>query len=53
VQQTLPQYHQVSYQYTPANDFYPLTPAAGLAVLAGYALIALALAGYLLRTRDA
>ncbi len=53
VQQTLPQYHQVSYLYTPANGFYPLAPAAGLAVLAGYALVAFAVGGYLLRTRDA
>ena len=53
VQQTLPQYHQVSYLYTPANGFYPLAPGAGLAVLGGYALVALAVAGYLLRRRDA
>ena len=53
VQQTLPQYHQVSYLYTPSNGFYPLSPAAGLAVLAGYTVAALAVAGYLLRTRDA
>jgi ABC-type transport system involved in multi-copper enzyme maturation permease subunit len=53
IQQTLPQYHQVSYPYTPSNGFYPLAPAAGLAVLAGYALVALAVASYLLRRRDA
>ena len=53
VQQALPQYHQVSYLYTPSNGFYPLSPAAGLAVLAGYAVVALAVAGYLLRRRDA
>jgi ABC-type transport system involved in multi-copper enzyme maturation permease subunit len=53
VQQTLPQYHQVNYLYTPANGFYPLAPGAGLAVLGGYALVALAVASYLLRRRDA
>ncbi len=53
VQQTLPQYHQVSWQYTPANGFYPLAPGAGIAVLASYAAVALAVAGYVLRRRDA
>jgi hypothetical protein len=53
VEQTLPQYHQVNYLYTPANGFYPLPPAAGLAVLCAYAMVALGLAGRLLRTRDA
>ncbi|MGZ4249803.1 MAG: ABC transporter permease subunit [Solirubrobacteraceae bacterium] len=53
VQQTLPQYHQVSYLYTPANGFYPLSPGAGLAVLGGYAVVALAMASHLLRRRDA
>ena len=52
-ERTIPQYHQVSYLYTPANGFYPLSPGAGLAVLGGYALVALAVAGYLLRRRDA
>jgi len=53
IQQTLPQYHQVSYPYTPSNAFYPLSPAAGLAVVGGYALVALAVASYLLRSKDA
>ncbi len=53
VEQTLPQYHQVSYLYTPAEGFYPLAPGVGLAVLAAYALVALLVAGRLLRTRDA
>jgi ABC-type transport system involved in multi-copper enzyme maturation permease subunit len=52
VEQTLPQYHQVNYLYAPAQGFYPLAPAAGLAVLCAYTLLALGLAGYLLRTRD-
>ncbi|MGH3262438.1 MAG: hypothetical protein ACRDNS_10610, partial [Trebonia sp.] len=29
-------YHQVSYSYTVANGYYPLSPLAGLAVLCGY-----------------
>lgn len=53
VEQTLPQYHQVSYLYTPAEGFYPLAPGVGLAVLAAYALIAMLVAGRVLRTRDA
>ncbi len=53
IQQTLPQYHQVSYPYTPSNGFYPLAPAAGLAVLGAYAVVALAVASYLLRSKDA
>jgi ABC-type transport system involved in multi-copper enzyme maturation permease subunit len=53
VEQTLPQYHQVSYLYTPAEGFYPLAPGVGLAVLAAYALVAMLVAGRLLRTRDA
>jgi ABC-type transport system involved in multi-copper enzyme maturation permease subunit len=53
IQQTVPQYAQVSYQYTPQNGFFPLAPWAGLAVLCGYAALALAVAGYLLRRRDA
>jgi ABC-type transport system involved in multi-copper enzyme maturation permease subunit len=53
VQQTLPQYHQVAYLYTPSEGFYPLAPGIGLAVLAAYALVALLVAHRLLRTRDA
>jgi ABC-type transport system involved in multi-copper enzyme maturation permease subunit len=53
VQQTLPQYPQVSSAYTPANGFYPLAPWTGLAVLFGYAALALILATFLLRRRDA
>ncbi|MFZ0387851.1 MAG: ABC transporter permease subunit [Solirubrobacteraceae bacterium] len=53
VEQTLPQYHQVNYLYAPAQGFYPLAPAAGLAVLCAYALLALGVAGYLLHGRDA
>jgi hypothetical protein len=53
IQQTLPQYRQVGYPYTPSNGFYPLSLAAGLAVLGGYALVALAVASCLLGSRDA
>jgi ABC-type transport system involved in multi-copper enzyme maturation permease subunit len=53
VEQTLPQYHQVSYLYTPAEGFYPLAPGVGLAVLAAYALIAMLVASRVLRARDA
>ncbi|HEY0805636.1 MAG TPA: ABC transporter permease subunit, partial [Pseudonocardiaceae bacterium] len=44
---------QVSYAYTMANGYYPLPPWVGLAVLAGYALLTLAVAAALLPRRDA
>lgn len=53
VEQSLPQYDQVNYLYSPSAGFYPLAPAAGFAVLCAYALLALGLASYLLRSRDA
>ncbi len=53
VEQTLPQYHQVAYLYTPSEGFYPLAPGVGLAVLAAYALAALLVAYRVLRARDA
>jgi ABC-type transport system involved in multi-copper enzyme maturation permease subunit len=53
VQQTLVPYPQVTSSYTPYNGYYPLAPWAGLAVLAGYALLALTVAAVLLRRRDA
>ncbi len=53
VQQTLVPYHQVTSVYTPYNGYYPLTPWAGLAVLAGYAVVSLAVAAVVLRRRDA
>jgi ABC-type transport system involved in multi-copper enzyme maturation permease subunit len=52
IQQTLPQYPQVSSAYTPANGYYPLAPWAGFAVLCGYAALALILAVVLLRKKD-
>lgn len=52
-QGTLVPYRQVTSIYTPCNGYYPLAPWAGLAVSAGYAVIALAVAAVLLRGRDA
>ncbi|GAA2725020.1 hypothetical protein [Actinocorallia aurantiaca] len=46
-------YHQVTSIYTPYNGYYPLAPWAGLAVLAGYAVVSLAVAAILLHRRDA
>ncbi|HTU84016.1 MAG TPA: ABC transporter permease subunit [Solirubrobacteraceae bacterium] len=53
IEQTLPEYHQVSYLYDPTGGFYPLAPGLGLAVLCAYALLALLIARRLLLTRDA
>jgi ABC-type transport system involved in multi-copper enzyme maturation permease subunit len=53
VQQSLPQYPQVAASYTPANGYFPLAPWAGLAVLCGYAVLAVGLAVMVLRRRDA
>jgi hypothetical protein len=53
VQQTLVPYHQITSIYTPYNGYYPLPPWAGFAVLAGYAVLALAVAAVLLRRRGA
>jgi ABC-type transport system involved in multi-copper enzyme maturation permease subunit len=52
VEQTLPQYHQVNYLYTPSEGFYPLAPGLGLAVLLAYTFAALLIARQVLRTRD-
>jgi ABC-type transport system involved in multi-copper enzyme maturation permease subunit len=53
VQQTLVRYPQVGSIYTPYNGYYPLAPWAGFAVLAGYAVVSLAVAAVVLRRRDA
>jgi len=53
VQQTLVQYPQVANTYTAAYGYYPLPPWAGLAVLCAWAALALGLAVFLLRRRDA
>ncbi|MEU4876750.1 hypothetical protein [Streptomyces sp. NPDC021608] len=52
VQQTLPRYTQVLSVYEPTTGYYPLAPWAGLAVLCGYAALALGLAVWRLRGRD-
>jgi ABC-type transport system involved in multi-copper enzyme maturation permease subunit len=53
VQQTLVPYRQVTSIYTPYNGYYPLAPWAGVAVLAGYTVVSLAVAAVVLRRRDA
>ncbi len=53
IQQPYPAYPQVAMQYTPRNGYYPLAPWAGLAVLGGWTALALGLASYRLRRRDA
>jgi ABC-type transport system involved in multi-copper enzyme maturation permease subunit len=53
VQQTLVQYPQVSNVYAPSAGYWPLAPWAGFAVLCAWAAVALAVATYLLRKRDA
>jgi hypothetical protein len=40
-------------QYVPSNGYFPLAPWAGLAVLCGYAALAVGLAAFLLWRRDA
>lgn len=52
IQQTLPQYTQVLSVYEPSTGYYPLAPWVGLAVLCGYATLALGLAVVRLRGRD-
>jgi ABC-type transport system involved in multi-copper enzyme maturation permease subunit len=53
IQQSIPAYPQVTSLYTPQTGYYPLAPWAGLAVLCAYAAVALGLAVFLLRRRDA
>jgi hypothetical protein len=53
IQQGYPRYPQLDAGYTPANGYFPLAPWAGFAVLALWAALALALAGYVLHRRDA
>jgi ABC-type transport system involved in multi-copper enzyme maturation permease subunit len=52
IEQSAPQYQQVVGHYGPP-DYYPLGPWSGLAVLCVYAAVALGLAAWLLRRRDA
>jgi ABC-type transport system involved in multi-copper enzyme maturation permease subunit/regulation of enolase protein 1 (concanavalin A-like superfamily) len=53
IQQSLRAFTQVDSQYTPSFGYFPLSPWAGLAVMCGWAALALGLAAYLLRRRDA
>jgi ABC-type transport system involved in multi-copper enzyme maturation permease subunit len=53
VQQSEIQYPQVTALYSPNGGYYPLAPWVGLAVLCGYAALALGLAVILIRRRDA
>jgi ABC-type transport system involved in multi-copper enzyme maturation permease subunit len=53
VQQTIQQYPQVTADYTPGNGYFPLAPWAGFAVLCAWTALALALAVFVLRRRDA
>ena len=53
VQQTIPNYPQVSNACSVAQGCYPLAPWAGFAVLCAWAAAALGLALLLLRRRDA
>jgi ABC-type transport system involved in multi-copper enzyme maturation permease subunit len=52
MEQSVPQYQQVVGHYAPP-DYFPLAPWSGFAVLCAYAVVALGLAAYLLRRRDA
>ncbi|HEY2506978.1 MAG TPA: ABC transporter permease subunit [Streptosporangiaceae bacterium] len=53
IQATLPRSSLVTSDYTPPNGYFPISPWVSLAVLAAYTAAALALAAWLLRTRDA
>jgi ABC-type transport system involved in multi-copper enzyme maturation permease subunit len=53
LQQSTLEYPQVVNVYTPVNGYFPLPAWAGLAVLCGWTLLALGVAGILLRRRDA
>jgi ABC-type transport system involved in multi-copper enzyme maturation permease subunit len=53
IQQPYPAYPQVTASYTPQQGYYPLAPWAGFAVLCAWAALALGLAMYSLRRRDA
>jgi ABC-type transport system involved in multi-copper enzyme maturation permease subunit len=53
IQQSTPQYAQVSNIYTPVNGYFPLAPWAGFGVLCAWAALALGVAVFLFRRRDA
>jgi ABC-type transport system involved in multi-copper enzyme maturation permease subunit len=53
MQQSAPEYPQVSSLYTPVEGYFPLAPWVGFAVLCAWAALALGLAALLFRRRDA
>jgi ABC-type transport system involved in multi-copper enzyme maturation permease subunit len=53
IQQTVVRYPQVSDSYTPVNGYFPLSPWGGFAVLCGWTLLVLGVAGLRLGKRDA
>jgi ABC-type transport system involved in multi-copper enzyme maturation permease subunit len=53
IQQGIPQYHQVNSLCLPSYGCYPLTPWRGFGVLCAYAAVALGVAIFLVRRRDA
>ena len=53
IQQPYPAYPQVTFGYTPGKGYYPLAWWAGFAVLCAWTALALGVAAYLLRRRDA
>jgi hypothetical protein len=53
IQQSVREYPQVNASYTPADGYFPLSPAGGFAVLCAYAVVAVVLAAVALRRRDA
>jgi ABC-type transport system involved in multi-copper enzyme maturation permease subunit len=53
VQQTLHRYPQVDGVYIASSGYYPLSPWEGFGVLLGWTALAIGVAGFLLRKRDA
>ena len=53
IEQSIPNYPQVTSVINPATGYYPLPPLAGFAVLCAWAAAGLALAFLVLRRRDA
>ena len=53
VQQTLHRYPQVDGVYIASSGYYPLSPWGGFGVLLGWTAVAVGLAAFLLRKRDA
>jgi hypothetical protein len=53
IQGTVPYSSLVTASYTPPNGYFPISPWAGLGVLAAYAAVALGAAMWVIRRRDA